>query len=150
VDIELWVTFIITAGILIAIPGPTNLMVMAYGLRYGTKSALGTVFGVVFGVIVAMILSFVGLGAILAVSSESFILMKWAGAIYLIYLGVRQWQSTSQLGSLDTDKLYISGGAITAQALTVSFLNPKGINPILKDKIIIGHEYNTRIWVFFL
>jgi hypothetical protein len=55
---ELWFAFTIAAGALIAIPGPTNLMVMAYGIRYGTKLALGTVFGVVPGVMVAMTLSF--------------------------------------------------------------------------------------------
>ena len=42
--LELWLAFTITAGILVAIPGPTNLMVMAYGLRHGTKPALFTVF----------------------------------------------------------------------------------------------------------
>ena len=157
---ELWFAFTVAAGALIAIPGPTNLMVMAYGVRYGAKPALGTVFGVVPGVIAAMTLSFLGLGAILATSSGLFILMKWAGAIYLVYLGIMQWRSAPQLDKMEIDKQNVSGVSIIVQAFTVTLLNPKGIvfyiafmpqfisanAPALPQMLILGATFLTLVF----
>ena len=151
-NFELWLTFVVTAGILIAVPGPTNLMVMAYGLRYGTKPALCTVFGVVPGAATAMLFSFLGLGAILATSSQLFLVMKWAGAMYLIYLGIKQWRTPPDLDNAAIEEQHVSGASIVAQAFTVSLLNPKGIifymafmpqfmahnSPVLPQMLILG------------
>ncbi len=126
-NFNLWVTFTITAGALIALPGPTNLMVMAYGLRHGTRPALSTVFGVVPGVTTAMILSFLGLGAILATSAELFAVVKWGGAIYLIYLGIKQWRSSDKVGDVNLQGDMVSNREIFTQAYMVTLLNPKGI-----------------------
>ncbi len=124
---ELWLAFVVAAGTLIAIPGPTNFMVMGYGLRAGTKTAMSTVFGVVPAVTLQMILSFLGLGAVLATSATLFTLMKWAGAVYLIYLGIQQWRSKLELGAMHRAGYPASSGKVIANAFTVTFLNPKGI-----------------------
>lgn len=123
----LWLSFVFASVILIAIPGPTNLMVMAYGFRHGTKAALFTVFGVGPGAIAAMALSYLGLGGILAVSSNLFLLMKWAGAIYLIFIGINLWRSTPNLDDVLIEEKKLSGKHIAFQAFTVSLLNPKHI-----------------------
>jgi len=125
--LELWLTYTVTTSIIIAIPGPTNLMVMAYGLRHGTKTALFTVFGVVPGAVSAMALSFLGLGAMLATSSKLFMLMKWAGAIYLIYLGIIFWRRTPHLDKVPIEDQIVTGKQVALQAFTISLLNPKGI-----------------------
>ena len=152
---ELWLTFTITSVILVAIPGPTNLMVMAYGLRHGTKPALFTVFGVAPGAAAAMALSFLGLGAILATSSQLFMVMKWAGAIYLIYLGIMLWRSTPNLDEVSIEEQNVSCKCIVFQAFTVSLLNPKGIifymafvpqfispdAPVLPQMLILGFTF---------
>lgn len=156
----LWLTFIVAAGTLIAIPGPTNLMVIACGLRHGTKPALSTVFGIVPGVTAAMILSFLGLGAILATSAQLFMLMKWAGALYLVYLGIRQWRSAPELDELEVGRPQVSGLAIIIQAFTVTFLNPKGFifyiafmpqfmvtdTPVLPQMLILGATFIALIF----
>jgi threonine/homoserine/homoserine lactone efflux protein len=156
----LWLAFIVTAGTLIAIPGPTNLMVMAYGLRHGTKPALSTVFGVVPGVTTAMALSFLGLGGLLATSVELFVLMKWAGALYLIYLGLMQWRSAPALDKLEVDNRPVSGLSIFVQAFTVTFLNPKGVifyiafmpqfivtdAPVLPQMLILGATFIVLVF----
>ncbi len=149
---ELWLTFTITTMVLIAIPGPTNLMVMAYGLRHGTRPALFTVFGVAPGAAAAMALSFLGLGAILATSSQLFLIMKWAGAIYLIYLGIMLWRSTPDLDGVSVEERSVSCRRIVIQAFAVSLMNPKGIifymafmpqfvspdAPVLPQMLILG------------
>jgi threonine/homoserine/homoserine lactone efflux protein len=156
----LWLAFIVAAGTLIAIPGPTNLMVMAYGLRHGTKPALSTVFGVVPGVTLAMALSFLGLGGLLATSVELFVLMKWAGALYLIYLGVMQWRSAPTLDNVEVDSRPVSSLSIFAQAFTVTFLNPKGVifyiafmpqfivtdAPVLPQLLVLGATFIVLVF----
>jgi threonine/homoserine/homoserine lactone efflux protein len=124
---ELWLAYVIAAGILIAIPGPTNFMVIGYGLRAGTKAAITTVFGVIPGVTCTMVLSFLGLGAVLATSATLFTLMKWAGALYLIYLGIQQWRSEPEVGATHGADEASSNGKIIAHAFIITFLNPKGI-----------------------
>lgn len=156
----LWLAPIVAVGTLIAIPGPTNLMVIACGLRHGTKPALSTVFGIVPGVIAAMILSFLGLGAILATSALLFMVMKWAGALYLIYLGIGQWRSSPEVEEIEVDQPQVSGLAILVQAFTVTFLNPKGFvfyiafmpqfivtqAPVLPQMLILGAIFVVLIF----
>ncbi len=153
-DFELWLSYTITSAILVAIPGPTNLMVMAYGLRHGTKPALLTVFGVAPGAIAAMALSFVGLGAVLSASSQLFSAMKWAGALYLIYLGITLWRSNPNLDEVSISN-NVSSNRIVIQSFTISLLNPKGIvfymaflpqfispdAPVLPQMLILGFTF---------
>lgn len=124
---EIWLTFTMTSAILISIPGPNNLMVMAYGMRHGTKPALFTVFGIVPGAIAAMALSFLGLGGILEASSFLFYLMKWIGAVYLIYLGITLWRSSPDLNKVQIETGNVKMTKIISQSFIVSLLNPKGI-----------------------
>jgi threonine/homoserine/homoserine lactone efflux protein len=156
----LWLTFTLAAGTLIAIPGPTNVMVMACGLRHGTKPALSTVFGIVPGVMAAMLLSFLGLGAVLATSAHLFDLMKWAGAIYLVYLGIKQWRSAPALAEVTLESPQGSSLAIIGQAFMVTFLNPKGIifyiafmpqfiaptAPVLPQMLLLGATFIVLIF----
>ncbi len=157
---ELWLAFTITSAILVAIPGPTNLMVMAFGLRHGTKPALYTVFGVAPGAAAAMALSFLGLGAILAASSQLFVLVKLAGAVYLIYLGIMLWRSDPNLTEVSVEEQSISCKRIVLQAFTVSLLNPKGIifymafmpqfvspdAPVLPQMLILGFTFVSIVF----
>ena len=156
----LWLAFMVAAGTLIAIPGPTNLMVIACGLRHGIKPALSTVLGIVPGVIAAMLLSFLGLGTILATSVQLFIFMKWVGALYLVYLGVKQWQSASALADIEADPPQVDGLSIIVQAFTVTFLNPKSIifyitfmpqfivttSPVLPQMFILGATFIVLVF----
>ncbi|MCP4306445.1 MAG: LysE family transporter [bacterium] len=59
----------------------------------GRRVALAMVAGVALGDLAAMTVSLVGLGAPLAASASLFTVMKWIGAAYLVYLGLRLWQS---------------------------------------------------------
>lgn len=124
---EIWLTFTITSAVLISIPGPNNLMVMAYGMRHGTKPALFTVFGIVPGAIAAMTLSLLGLGGLLETSSLLFNLMKWIGAAYLIYLGITLWRSSPDLNKVQIEARNVKMTKIISQSFIVSLLNPKGI-----------------------
>src|SRR2546421_7689408 len=88
-----WLGFVAASGVLLAIPGPTVLLVISYALGHGRRSALGTVAGVALGDFTAMTGSMLGLGALLAASATVFTVLKWIGAAYLIYLGIKLWRA---------------------------------------------------------
>ena len=68
--IEQWLAFAAASAVLVAIPGPTVLLVVSYSLGHGRRSALATVVGVALGDVVAISASLLGLGALLAASAE--------------------------------------------------------------------------------
>ena len=92
-SLELWLGFALASAIAVAIPGPVVIFVLGRAASGGWRTAMPTVAGVVLGDAVAMSLSLLGLGAVLAASALAFSLLKWAGAGYLIWLGVRLWRA---------------------------------------------------------
>jgi threonine/homoserine/homoserine lactone efflux protein len=92
-SLEHWLAFVAASAILLAIPGPTILLVISYALSHGRKVATATVAGVALGDFTAMTASMLGLGALLATSATLFTMLKWAGAAYLIYLGIKLWRA---------------------------------------------------------
>lgn len=125
---DLWLTFVAAATALLLIPGPTVLLVLSYALSKGRGVALASAAGVALGDLVAMSASLAGLGALVLASATLFTLLKWLGAVYLVWLGVRLIRSAPSQG-LTTDAMR---GDVTARgvfwhAAAVTALNPKSI-----------------------
>jgi len=129
ISFQLWLAFAAAAAIVIAIPGPTTLMVTGHAMSSGTRVALASLLGVALGDFTAIACSVLGLGAVLATSAEAFTVLKWAGALYLIYLGIKLWRAPAvPLGSM-------AGGIrgsrsmrrAIAESFSVTLLNPKGL-----------------------
>src|SRR5918994_2124078 len=85
--------FVAAAILLLVMPGPTDTLVVSYVLTRGRRSALASVPGVCLGYIVSLTLTLLGLGALLMTSAELFNAVKIAGAVYLIYLGIKTWRA---------------------------------------------------------
>ncbi|MGA3251474.1 MAG: LysE family translocator, partial [Paraburkholderia sp.] len=121
-----WLPFAIASAILVAIPGPTVLLVISYALGHGRRFALVTTAGVALGDLTSMTTSMLGLGVILAASAALFTALKWVGAAYLIYLGIKLWRAPAQAPDApDTAETRTS--RIFAHAFAVTALNPKSI-----------------------
>lgn len=88
---ETLVTFALASFLLIIIPGPTVLTVITQALAHGRTVAFASVAGVALGDLAAASLSVLGVGAVLAASATLFTVMKWLGAAYLVYIGIRMW-----------------------------------------------------------
>jgi len=88
-DLNIWLAFCAAAIVMLLIPGPTILLVIGQSLGGGARNALPLVAGVALGDLTAMTLSLAGLGAILATSATLFTALKWVGAAYLVWLGVK-------------------------------------------------------------
>lgn len=123
---EHWLAFTAASAIMLAIPGPTVLLVVSYALGHGRKSALATVAGVTLGDFTAMTASMLGLGALLAASAALFTGLKWIGAAYLVYLGYKLWRAP--VGSIEADVAPdINPKRMLLHAYAVTALNPKSI-----------------------
>ena len=99
-SLELWIAFTLASAALLAVPGPTVLLVVSYALGRGRSSAVATVPGVTLGDFTAMTLSLLGAGAILAASATLFTAMKLLGAAYLFWLGIQLWRAGGGLDAL--------------------------------------------------
>ncbi|MEM9205275.1 MAG: LysE family translocator [Pseudomonadota bacterium] len=124
---ETWIAFVVASFAMIIVPGPTVLMLIGYGLARGRKIALVTMPGVMLGAGLSMFLAVSGLGAVLATSSLLFTILKWAGAAYLIWLGISMWRAPVPEAGMETDPRYGDKGygRIFFHAFAVTALNPK-------------------------
>lgn len=127
-DLEIWLAFVAASIALLLLPGPTVLLVLSYAISQGRKVALATVAGVALGDLIAMSASLAGLGALVLASATLFTVLKWIGAVYLVYLGIKLFRSAPQasLGEL-TEVTSVSPASVFAHATTVTALNPKSI-----------------------
>ena len=85
---NVWLAFVVAALVMGAIPGPAVTSIVGYALGSGRRTALASVAGMSVGSLIAMSLSLAGVGAVLRASSVAFMALKWAGAAYLIVIGV--------------------------------------------------------------
>jgi threonine/homoserine/homoserine lactone efflux protein len=83
-----WLAFVLAALVMGLIPGPGVTSIVGYALSSGRRTALAAVLGLAIGNTVCMSISMAGAGAVLAASATAFMALKWAGALYLIGLGV--------------------------------------------------------------
>lgn len=89
----LLLAFIGASLVLALTPGPAVVYILARTLAQGRASGLASVMGVALGNLVLAIGAALGLAALFAVSATAFTVVKWAGAAYLVYLGVRLWRA---------------------------------------------------------
>ena len=123
---ESWAAFTAASAVLLIIPGPTVLLVVSYALGQGWRTVLPMTVGVALGDFTAMTLSMLGLGALLAASATLFTILKWVGAAYLVYLGIKLWRAGGTLDAAPrTDA--VSAAKMLGHAWLVTALNPKSI-----------------------
>lgn len=127
--LQLWIPFVLATLVLLAIPGPTILTVISYSVTHGRKAKLPLIAGVALGDSTALALSLLGLGSLLATSAFWFTVVKWAGGLYLIFLGLRQLRAGIRGGGATTmaDAPTASAWQLFSNTWAVTALNPKGI-----------------------
>lgn len=123
---ETWIAFAAATAVLLVIPGPTILLVISYALGQGWRTAFPMAVGVALGDFTAMTLSMLGVGALLATSATIFTALKWVGAAYLIYLGVKLFRAGGALDAKPREDA-ASPWRMLGHAWLVTALNPKGI-----------------------
>ncbi len=125
---DLWLTFVAASVALLLVPGPTILLVLSYALSQGRQVAVATAAGVALGDLIAMSASLLGLGALVLASATAFVVLKWVGAVYLVYLGVKMLRA-APLASASTmmPRTTLPTKGVFGHAAAVTALNPKSI-----------------------
>ena len=122
--LNLWLAFVLAAILIAVSPGPGAALSMSAGLRHGQFGALPAIFGLQAALLIQLAIVGMGLGAVLAASATAFAVVKFAGAAYLVWLGVQKWR---RAGSDDVAQGKALRSGLFRQGLLVNLTNPKAI-----------------------
>ena len=126
-DFSTWLAFFAAAWAISLSPGPGALAAMSAGLNHGFRKGYFTTLGLVLGIWVQLVVVGVGLGALLATSATAFVVVKWAGVAYLVYLGVQQWRAPVRpLAELQAGTAHVRRRDLVLRGLLINIVNPKG------------------------
>lgn len=124
--LTLWIAFAAAYAVMALAPGPTVLLVISYALAHGRRTAFTVVAATALGDATCLAAATAGVGAILATSATAFLLLKLAGAAYLVFLGVRLWQTPALRDHLPPP-LSRSLWLVFLHAYATTIFNPKSI-----------------------
>ncbi|MCW5664804.1 MAG: LysE family transporter [Piscinibacter sp.] len=126
-DLSTWITFFAAAWAISLSPGAGAIAAMSAGLNHGLARGWPIVFGLVAGIWTQIVVVGIGLGALIAASSLAFLIVKWAGVAYLVWLGIQQWRAPAVPVVAETaDAPTVSGRALFLRGWLVNAVNPKG------------------------
>ncbi|WP_163340304.1 LysE family translocator [Desulfopila sp. IMCC35008] len=118
----------ITVFVASIIPGPSMLLALTHGMQYGARKTIASALGNVTVTLVQASVSIAGLGTILIASETVFQIIKWAGACYLVYIGITFFLSTDSFSIKEkANRQTCSLRRMFMQAAIVTAGNPKAI-----------------------
>lgn len=120
---ESYFAFCLAALALALVPGPTVTVIVANSLRYGARAGLLNVAGTQAGVVIWLAIAALGLGAAIQVMGVWFEVLRWAGAMYLVWLGIKLFRSKGDL-ALAVNRSRPKG-SFFLQGFIVIMSNPK-------------------------
>lgn len=126
-----WTGFLMAAIVLNLAPGPDIAFILGQTVRGGRKSGFAAMAGIWTGAFGHVLMAAAGLSAILATSAVAFSMVKWAGAVYLIWLGIQAIRS--------------GGGKFIAEDVTTT----PSLLPIYRQGVIVA-LLNPKVAIFFL
>lgn len=155
---EQYLLYVLVVAITVASPGPGVILTLSNSIRYGIKPTFAGVVGISLGVLVIAIISATSLGVLLSTSAIAFTVLKYVGAAYLIYLGIKLWRSPAikldenenEEGSRDSSLVpdYMHR---FKEGFFVSVLNPKAIFFFMSlFPQFINHEQNYLLQFSYL
>ncbi|MDU7390045.1 homoserine/homoserine lactone efflux protein [Atlantibacter hermannii] len=138
---EWWCTYLLTTIILSLSPGSGAINTMSTAMSHGYRGAVASITGLQLGLAIHIVLVGIGLGALFSRSLMAFEVLKWAGAAYLIWLGIQQWRAA---GAIDLHTLAKSQPRrkLFQRAVFVNLTNPKSIVFLaaLFPQFIVPHQ----------
>ncbi|MGH7392193.1 MAG: LysE family translocator [Candidatus Rokuibacteriota bacterium] len=125
---DAWVLFVVTEGALCLTPGPAVLLVLSQGLTRGIAASVWANLGILAANLIYFAVSATGLAAVLLASYELFALVRWAGAAYLIWLGVTAFLGRSPVLSVAAAVASpVRRRRILANGFVLQMANPKAL-----------------------
>lgn len=127
-DWSTWLAFFAASWAISLSPGAGAVAAMSAGLNHGFLRGYFMTLGLVLGIWTQILVVGLGLGALIATSALGFTLVKWAGAAYLVWLGIQQWRAPAR--PLVAEGAQPGGGSrrreLVLRGWMVNTVNPKG------------------------
>lgn len=122
--------FVLSGWLLNLTPGPDVLYIVSHALRSGVRAGIVAAFGITAGCFVHIVAAGLGVSALLATSAMAFTVLKWVGAAYLVFMGIRMLTSKTQSAiDLEAARANATGAgglkAIFFRGFLTNALNPK-------------------------
>ena len=126
-ELSTWLAFFVASWAISISPGAGAIAAMSAGLNHGFRRGYFTTFGLVLGIWTQVIVVGIGLGALVAASASAFLVVKWLGVAYLVWLGIAQWRApaTPMVTSAEGG-MVVTRRSMVLRAWMINAVNPKG------------------------
>lgn len=157
------IAFTLVVLVLAITPGADTMLVIKNAVRSGSAAGWATTFGVLAGTLVHAVISALGLSAILAQSAALFELIKWLGALYLIWIGVQAIRTAGHVPTNTDGVSKLAARGAFREGLVTNVLNPKVAifylaflpqfiavgDPVLAKSVLLAtiHNLLSLIWL---
>jgi threonine/homoserine/homoserine lactone efflux protein len=122
--IELYVAFVAATVTLMLIPGPNVALITANSIHHGQRSGLATVAGTCAAMVPQLALTALGMTEALGLAGRWFVVLRWAGAAYLLWLGIRAWRGGPD-DAVNATEERAPLRAVFLNGFLISLTNPK-------------------------
>ncbi|NIF33496.1 LysE family translocator [Enterobacter sp. Cy-643] len=126
-DITTLFLYVIAVSAVMVTPGPSMLLALNNGATYGMRIAGYGFLGAVLADLLLIGAVGCGLGALLQASEQLFTVVKWGGALYLVYLAYVLWRAPAKALSVSASAAVATGKTAFLRSLMVGLSNPKGL-----------------------
>ena len=116
--------FLLASLVVVLIPGTGVVYTITTGLTLKWRASLAAAIGCTLGIVPHMMASILGLSALLNMSAQVFSVLKWTGALYLLYLAWNMWREAGSI-EINQKSTETSLGKIILKAIAINLLNPK-------------------------
>ncbi|MDC7125461.1 MAG: LysE family translocator [Spirochaetales bacterium] len=117
--------YLLAVAIIVIVPGPNIILIMNNSIKHGFSKGILTILGIKVGMILLFAISLSGIATILLYFSSIFLIIKWLGVLYLIYLGISQiigsFKESRESNDVTFEQKYFLKGVL------ISVTNPKGL-----------------------
>lgn len=151
---EIWVAYVIAVLVMMIAPGSSHLLMLSHSLSFGARKSMAVAIGDLSANVFQMMIASTGLISILYASQYTFMVIKWLGVAYLLYLGIAQFRR-KQLDEPLIERRNKSAKSLYAQGFVTSAANPQAIiffaalfpqfvnvsEPALNQFLILGATY---------
>lgn len=127
-ELSTWLAFFAASWAISISPGAGAVAAMSAGLNHGFRRGYFTTFGLVLGIWLQVVVVSLGLGALVATSSTAFLVVKWLGVAYLVFLGIQQWRApaTPMAAKAEAGAALVTRRSMVLRAIMINAVNPKG------------------------
>lgn len=124
---QMWFAYMLACWVISISPGAGAIASMSSGLNYGFKRGYWNVFGLQLALLVQICVVAAGVGVLFATTPWAFLVVKWFGVLYLLYLAYLQWKAPLQSIEIKVETSQKSKSKLVLYGFLVNITNPKAI-----------------------